>query len=177
VTACAGGKLDLVDIGRGHLGTDSVVVRALRPNDQDLLMAIFEGLGPRSRIQRFLSPRPDLTERDALIITRVDGVDHIGVIALAGSPSSPIGAAHCVRTDNGRVGETAIEVVDDWQRRGVARLLIAELRMLALRAGIQRFEWYAFESNRAVGTLAQDLRECRCVHRGNGVMRWVAAID
>ena len=111
------------------------------------------------------------------IITRVDGVEHIGVIALAVSPSSPIGAAHCVRTDTASVGEAAIEVVDDWQRRGVGRLLIAELRMLALRAGIQHFEWYALESNRAVARLAQNLSDARSTYHGDGVMRWIAAID
>jgi GNAT superfamily N-acetyltransferase len=175
--ASASGGPDLLDIDRRPLGSDSVGVRALRPDDQDLLMAIFEGLGPESRTHRFLAPRPVLTERDASIITRIDALDHIGVIALAGSPPSPIGAAHCVRTVNVTVGETAIEVVDEWQRRGVARLLIAELRILALRVGIERFEWYAFESNRAVAALAQDMHDCRCIHHRNGVMRWVAAID
>jgi GNAT superfamily N-acetyltransferase len=81
-----------------------------------------------------------------------------------------------VRTHDHEVAETAIEVVEDWQRRGIGRLLIAELRVRALRTGIRRFEWFAFESNHAVAALARDLRDGRWVRVGDGVVKWSAAI-
>jgi len=74
------------------------------------------------------------------------------------------------------VAETAIEVVDDWQRRGIGRLLIAELRLHAVRAGIRHFEWFAFESNRAVAALVCDLGDCRRTRVGHGVSKWSARI-
>jgi GNAT superfamily N-acetyltransferase len=139
-------------------------------------MLILERLGAESRVQRFLAPRPMLSERDLSFVRGVDAVDHAGVIAFAGSPASPIGAAHYVRTDDPEVAETAIEVVDGWQRRGVGRLLIAELRVRALRAGIRHFEWFAFESNRAVAALARDFGEPRCRRVGDGVAKYSVAI-
>jgi len=155
---------------------DSVVIRGLQSCDRELLPLILERLSPQSRIQRFLAPRPLYSERDLSVISRVDGVNHAGVIALAGSQRSPIGAAHWVRSGNTEVAETAIEVIDDWQRRGVGRLLIRELCVHATQAGIKRFEWFAFESNRAVAALACDLRDCSCRRIGDGVMKWSAAI-
>ncbi len=139
-------------------------------------MLIFERLGPESRVQRFLAPRPVLSEHDLSFIGDVDGGDHSGVIAFAGSPASPIGAAHYARTDDPEVAEIAIEVVDGWQRRGVGHLLIAELHLRALLAGIRHFEWLAFESNRAVAALARDFGELRGSRLGGGVAKYSVAI-
>jgi GNAT superfamily N-acetyltransferase len=171
-----GPRFVAADVDRDVPGSDSIVMRALRPGDQDLLVQILQGLGPQSRTQRFLAPRPRLSERDLASVTRVDVVRHGGVIAFLESTHRPIAAAHYLREDDAEVAETAIEVVDDWQQRGVGRLLVTELCAHALQAGIRRFEWFAFESNPAVGPLAQNLRDCRRVHVGNGVVKWSAAI-
>jgi GNAT superfamily N-acetyltransferase len=157
-------------------GRDAIVLRALRPGDRHLVALILEGLGPESRLQRFLAARPVFSGRDLFIVTRIDGVDHAGVIAFAGSPAAPVGAAHDVRAEHPGVAETAIEVVDDWQRRGIGRLLIAELSVRAVRAGIRHFEWFAFESNRAVAALVRDFGDCRRTRVGNGVIKWSAPI-
>jgi hypothetical protein len=167
---------ELVPAGR-HLGSmrsaADVVVRGLELSDRDFVASILEQLGWQSRIQRFLAPRLILSERDLSPITSVDGFDRGGTIAFAGS--SPIGAAHYVRTAAPEVAEIAVEVVDDWQRRGVGRSLLGELRVSALRAGCPRLEWFAFESNRAVAALARDLLDCRSTRVGGGVVRWSAA--
>jgi GNAT superfamily N-acetyltransferase len=84
--------------------------------------------------------------------------------------------AHCVRTPDFVVAEIAVEVVDDWQRRGVGRLMVAELRTRALRAGCRRWEWLAFESSRAAAALACHLRDIRRNRVGAGIVRWSAAI-
>jgi GNAT superfamily N-acetyltransferase len=100
----------------------------------------------------------------------------VGVIALVGSRRVPVGAGHYVRSEHPDIAETAIEVVDAWQRRGIGRLLIAELRARAARAGIRSFTWSAFASNQAVGALARDLSECRRTHVGGGVVEWSASL-
>jgi GNAT superfamily N-acetyltransferase len=155
---------------------EAIVIRDLRSGDRALLMMILERLGPQSRVQRFLAPKPVLSERDVALIADVDGADRAGVIAFAGSRGSPVGAAHYVRTDDPEVAETAIEVIDGWQRHGVGRLLVAELRVRALGAGIRHFEWSAFESNRAVAALARDLCDLRLSRVGGGVIKCSAAI-
>jgi RimJ/RimL family protein N-acetyltransferase len=135
-------------------------------------MSILQRLGAQSRIQRFLGPKPVLTERDRTIITQVDGWRHAGVIAFAGSHAQPVGAAHYVRSPDGEAAEVAIEVVDDWQRRGIGRRLSAALVLQARRAGVGRLEWTAFESNRAVAALARKVGECTREPMGDGVVKW-----
>ena len=161
-----------------HLGSRpsgaEVVIRGLELSDRDFVASILEQLGWQSRLQRFLAPRPILSERDLSTITRVDGFDRAGTIAFAGS--SPIGAAHYVRTAEPEVAEIAVEVVDDWQRRGVGRSLLAQLRLSALRAACRRLEWFAFESNRAAAALARDLPDRRSTRGRGGVARCSAAI-
>ena len=83
-------------------------IRGLEVSDRDFVVSILEQLGWQSRIQRFLAPRPILSERDLSTITTVDGLDRGGTIAFAGS--SPIGAAHYVRTAAPEVAEIAVEV-------------------------------------------------------------------
>jgi GNAT superfamily N-acetyltransferase len=139
-------------------------------------MLILERLGPESRSQRFLGPRSTLSDRDLTFLSGIDTGAHEGVIAFAGSPASPIGAAHYVTTDHPGTAETAIEVVDGWQRRGIGRLLIAKLRVCALQAGIDHFEWLAFESNRAVVALARDFGDAHCSRVGDGVVKYSVAI-
>jgi GNAT superfamily N-acetyltransferase len=151
-----------------------IVVRGLELTDRDHVAAILEHLSWQSRVQRFLAPRPILSERDLSMITSVDGFNRAGAIAFAGD--APIGAAHYVRTADPEVAEIAIAVVDDWQRRGVGRLLVGDLRTRALRAGCSRWEWFAFESNRAAAALAHDLRDIRRTRVGGGVAKWSAAI-
>ena len=167
---------ELAPVGRHLASTRSVaevVIRGLELSDRDFVASILEQLGSQSRIQRFLAPRPILSERDLSPITSVDGLDRGGTIAFAGS--TPIGAAHYVRMAAPEVAEIAVEVIDDWQRRGVGRSLLAELRLSALRAGCRRVEWFAFDSNRAVAALARDLPDCRSTRVGGGVVRSSAA--
>jgi GNAT superfamily N-acetyltransferase len=152
----------------------AVLIRELEPSDRDLLGSILENLGRESRIQRFLAPRPVLSPRDVCAATTIDGLHHAGVIALANS--SPIGAAHYVTTVDPEVAEVAVAVVDEWQQRGVGRLLVAEARRCAKRTGFRRFEWFAFESNRAVSALAHDLQDIRRTRVGGGVVRCSAAL-
>jgi GNAT superfamily N-acetyltransferase len=148
-------------------------VRTLRSSDRALVAAIFEQLGPQSRLQRFLAPKPEVSERDLSVIMDIDGRDGGGVIALIGSP---VGAAHYARTANTDVAEIAVEVADEWQRQGIGRMLVAELRALARQAGVRRFEWVAFESNRGARALAGCLNDPHHVHVGGGVFKWSAAI-
>jgi GNAT superfamily N-acetyltransferase len=152
----------------------AVLLRELKPGDRDLLRVILENLGWESRTQRFLAPRPILSRHDVSAVTAVDGLHHAGVIALANS--SPIGAAHYVRTADPEVAEVALEVVDDWQGGGVGGLLVAETRRCAKAAGFRRLEWFTFQSNRAVSALARDLQDIRYIRVGGGVVRCSAAL-
>jgi GNAT superfamily N-acetyltransferase len=164
------------ETARERCKREPIVVRALRRGDAALVGSIHERLGARSREQRYLGAKPALSAGDLARLAGVDGRDRVAVVALAGWPAAPIGIARYARAGEVEVAEIAMEVVDEWQRRGVGRVLLAELRTRALRAGVRRFTWTAFASNRAVVALSRGARDRRCIYLGDGVMRWSATI-
>jgi GNAT superfamily N-acetyltransferase len=157
-------------------GDGSIAIRPLRPCDGRLLRVVHQGLGPQSRIHRYLCPKPALTDRELAVLTAVDGWNRVALVAFSQPAASPIGVARYVRAEDVEVAETAIEVIDAWQRRGIGRLLVAELQLRAIEAGVRRFEWTALASNRAVAALSRDLHDPRRVYIGDGVIQCSAAL-
>jgi len=114
---------------------EGIVVRPLRNGETEVVQSVFDRLGPQSRLFRFGGVKNVLTQSDLELLSRVDGRHHVLV---AYAESEPIGIARLVR--NGTGAEVAIEVVDDWQQRGVGRILMTRLAEDARAAGIDRLE-------------------------------------
>lgn len=127
-----------------------IAIRAIEPDDKDLLKASFDRLSQESRYRRFLSPKNRLTPRELAFLTEVDHDDHEAVVALHPKREEGIGVARYVRLDDPEVAEVAVVVADDWQRRGVGTALLAELVERARPAGIRRFSAVMDGGNRAM---------------------------
>lgn len=121
---------------------DGVTIRALRNGETDAVQAVFERLGPRSRVARFGGTKTVLSDADLAHLARVDA-DHHVLVALA--DCEPIGIARLVR--DGRSAEVAIEVADEWQGRRVGTLLMTRLAEDARAAGIERLHAYVGYDN------------------------------
>ena len=117
-------------------GTE-VAIREIRADDKDLLAAGYARLSERSRLRRFLGPKPRLTKSDLRYLTEVDGVDHYAVVALLGPDI--VGVARWVRlVDDAREAEAAIVVGDRLQGRGLGKILARELADSARARGVRR---------------------------------------
>ena len=110
-----------------------ITVRALRGGETEVVQAVFDRLGPRSRQLRFGGAKNVLLPRELELLARVDG-DHHVLVAYDGR--EPVGIARLVR--DGREAEVAFAVADDWQRKGVGTLLADRLAADARAAGIVR---------------------------------------
>ncbi len=110
-----------------------VTIRPLRNGESEVVQAVFDRLGPASRVRRFGGAKNVLTERDLEQLARVDSDHHVLVAVVKGEP---IGIARLVR--DGESAEVAIEVADDWQGRRVGTLLMSRLAEDARAAGIQK---------------------------------------
>ncbi len=127
-----------------------VVLRQLEPDDGDLLHAIFDQLGPRSRELRFLAPKHTLSAADVRQLTAVDHSDHEAVLALAEDCVQPLGVARFVRSDEDpETADVAVVVVDAWQSRGLGTVLATALVARAKELGVRRFSVLMAHDNEA----------------------------
>ena len=123
---------------------EGITVRPLRNGETDAVQAVFDRLGPRSRVSRFGGAKTILTAYDLEHLSRVDENHHV-LVALV--DCEPIGIARLVR--DGRTAEVAVEVADEWQGRRVGTLLMTRLAEDARAAGIERLHAFVDADNTA----------------------------
>jgi GNAT superfamily N-acetyltransferase len=109
-----------------------ITVRALRGGETEVVQAVFDRLGPRSRLLRFGGAKNVLMPGELELLARVDGNHHVLVAWLA---SEPVGIARLVR--DGATADVAFAVVDDLQGNGVGTVLSQRLAEDARAAGIE----------------------------------------
>src|SRR3954454_23768799 len=114
-----------------------IALRPIRADDKELLTAGYERLSERSRLRRFLGPKPRLTASDLRYLTEVDGVNHYAVVALWGPDI--VGVARWVRlVDDPEEAEVAGVVGDALQGKGLGKILARNLGRAARARGIRR---------------------------------------
>jgi RimJ/RimL family protein N-acetyltransferase len=117
-------------------GTE-ITIREIRADDKELLAAGYARLSERSRLRRFLAPKPRLTASDLRYLTEVDGVGHYAVVATTGVDI--VGVARWVRlVEDAEAAEAAIVVGDSLQGKGLGKILARELADSARARGIRR---------------------------------------
>jgi GNAT superfamily N-acetyltransferase len=108
-----------------------ITVRPLRGGETEVVQAVFDRLGPRSRLLRFGGAKNVLTPAELELLARVDGDHHVLVAWLDGEP---VGIARLVR--DGAVADVAFAVADEQQGKGVGTALSQRLAEDARAAGI-----------------------------------------
>jgi hypothetical protein len=98
----------------------TIAVRALVPEDRELIVAAFERLSPRSRFLRFFSPLPRLTSGMLDALMDVDHVRHVALVAV--HDEACIGVVrYVVDGPDPTFADFAITVIDAHQGRGLGR--------------------------------------------------------
>ncbi len=121
-----------------------ITVRPLRGGETAVVQAVFDRLGPRSRLLRFGGAKSVLTASDLQQLARIDGNHHVLVAYIDGAA---VGIARLVR--DGAEAEVAVAVADEWQQRGVGTVLADRLAADARAAGIERLRATMHAENRA----------------------------
>jgi GNAT superfamily N-acetyltransferase len=129
-------------------GTE-VELRPVGPDDKPLLEQGMAMLSPASRRLRFMSPIENLSRSQLAYLTEIDHESHLawGVMAAG----QPVAVGRLVRlTGSPEVAEIAITVVDDWQGRGVGKLLVRVLAEIGRAVDIERFAFEALPENEGI---------------------------
>ncbi|MSP48462.1 MAG: GNAT family N-acetyltransferase [Alphaproteobacteria bacterium] len=128
-------------------------LHAIGPEDRACIAAGFRRLSAASRYSRFLRPMPRLDAATLDYLTAIDGARHLALGASAGT-GERVGIARCIRlAEDPDTTEIAVTVMDDWQRRGVARVLATELARWADAVAIKTFRALFSYENRPVARL------------------------
>ena len=115
----------------------SVHIRPIRPEDDRALIEMFNRSSPQSVYQRFFTPLPQLTPAMARNLANVDYFHRLALIAEAGI--EPVGVARYAPTNDPELVELGMLIVDDWQNRGLGRILLRKILHGAEGNGIHRF--------------------------------------
>lgn len=132
-----------------------VRTRALRPDEAWVVREVFAGLSPESVYRRFHAPLHRLSAGMVAHLTAVDGTTHVAVVAEARSHDGwrPVGIGRLARAAE-QTAEVAVAVVDDFQGRGIGRMLLTELRDVAPRLGYREvLAWVLLANEPALGLL------------------------
>jgi GNAT superfamily N-acetyltransferase len=132
---------------RGRMNAEvirGIKVRPLRGGEIEVVQAVFDRLGPRSRLLRFGGAKNVLLAGELEVLGRVDG-DHHVLVAWFGD--EPVGIARLVR--DGKAADVAFAVVDELQGNGVGTVLSQRLAEDARAAGIETLRATMSEENGA----------------------------
>ncbi len=128
-------------------------LRAITPNDVEMLNQFFAKLSPLSRYQRFHCDRRILTDAQARYLSRVDAERHIAfmVCTLQAGQEHMVAEVRCVALGaQSWQAEYAIVVDDAWQRQGIGRRCMAHLMDAAHAYGFSELVGEVLASNMAM---------------------------
>jgi len=135
-----------------------VSFRTLRPDDRDALHDAFRALSASSRYSRFLRPIGDLDDKTLDYLTKVDGRDHVALVATRESldlkEERGVAIGRFIRLPDGKnVAEVAVTVADDVQGRGLGTAMLRALAENARRVGLEVFQAEMLAEHRAIPRL------------------------
>lgn len=155
-------------------GAEALLIRPIEPDDKQAMVEGFAHLSGESRYRRFLAPHGRLTAAELQYFTEVDHHDHEALVAVDESTGAGVGVARYVRgTEDERVAELAVAVVDEWQGRGVGTRLVDALADRAREEGITSFSGLVLADNELMLNLLHDLGRVRVVHSELGTVEVV----
>ena len=126
-----------------------VMLRPIRPEDAELETEFIAGLSAESMRLRFLSGMRGLTPAMLARFTQVDYDREMALVAVrdANGREREIGVCRYVRLPDGESCEFAIVVAEAWQRRGLARRMMARLIEVARSRGLKKMTGLVLRAN------------------------------
>src|SRR5712692_5781725 len=122
-----------------------VHVRPIVPEDEPLLIEAVAAMSERTVYFRFFSPLKRLPDALAHRLAVVDYNDRFAIVATTHKPGGKERIIGVARYD--RAAETAVAVVDQFQRRGLGSALLTILGKVALEHRIKTFTLIVLPEN------------------------------
>jgi acetyltransferase len=136
-----------------------VIIRPIRPEDADREADFVRGLSPETRYLRFMSTIKELPAPLLARLTQIDYDREMALVALTGDGDAEeqIGVCRYVVNPDGESCEFAIVIGDDWQRQGLARIMMNLLIETARERRLRVMEGVFLASNERMLRFVQSL--------------------
>ncbi|HET7466182.1 MAG TPA: GNAT family N-acetyltransferase [Candidatus Dormibacteraeota bacterium] len=142
-----------------------VHVRPIQASDEPLLHEAVAAMSERTVYFRFFTPLKRMPDALAHRLAVVDYHDRFAIVATSHRPNGKeriLGVARYDRAAGTDVAETAVAVVDEFQRRGLGSALLAILAKVAREEGIKTFSLIVLPENQQMLGL---LRKMGWIHQ------------
>src|SRR5438105_10724061 len=140
-------------------------LRPIVPEDEPLLHEAVAAMSERTVYFRFFSPIKRMSDALAHRLAVVDYNDRFAIVATSHRPTGKeriVGVARYDRARGTDVAEVAVAVIDEYQRRGLGGVLLAELARGARPHGIKTRSLIVLPDNREMLGL---LRKMGWIHQ------------
>ena len=126
-------------------------VRALRPDDQDDMLAAVNRTSVQSLRRRFFVPKRGFSDKEISFFMNIDFADHVALVAQIDEDGRPViaGGGRYIVTQPGRA-ELAFVVVDAYQGKGIGTALMRHLLAIARKAGLKELTAEVLPENDAM---------------------------
>ena len=130
-----------------------VEIRALRPEDQEDMLAAVRRTSTQSLYRRFFTVRRHFSEAETSFFLNPDFLTHVALVVAAEQDGKPViaGGGRYVVIKPGQA-EVAFAVVDQFQGQGIGTALLRHVfhRLRAQKAGLQEFVAEVLPENAAM---------------------------
>ena len=136
-----------------------VTVRPIRPEDAVIERAFVNGLSEQSKFLRFMYALHEITPAMLSRFTQIDYDREMALIVVVDTPQGEqqIGVARYATMPDEETCEFAIVISDDWQGRGLARLLLSMLVDAARGAKLRVMNGMTLQENGRMIELSRSL--------------------
>ncbi|HEY9682992.1 MAG TPA: GNAT family N-acetyltransferase [Oculatellaceae cyanobacterium] len=130
-----------------------ITVRALHPEDKPILQEGMHHLSKNSLYNRFFTWKTELSPKELSFFTELDFVDHVGLLASLVTPEGerPLGVGRyiaCKELKSIHAAEIAFAVDEEFQGRGIGKLLMKHLIVIGRQNHVKLFVAYVLPGNR-----------------------------
>ena len=129
----------------------ALIIRSLRPEDREGLLAALGRTSPHSLYRRFFAVKRYFSQQETAYFMTIDFVEHVALVAEVeegGRPAIVAGGRYVV-TAPGRA-ELAFAVIDEYQGQGIGSLLMRSLTELARQARLRELVAEVLSENAAM---------------------------
>ncbi len=138
---------------------EQLTVRPFRKDDMDLERYFYDHLSSQSKHYRFMGGITQLTDKELEELCDIDFGNRMAFIATVTTDGEErvAGISRYALDDTGEAHEFAVTVADEWQHKGLDRLLMEKLIEFASKHGVRKLYSIELADNNAMKQLADAL--------------------